>query len=134
MLEWSTDTVWEMVHWGPLLKNGEELLTFLALTSGVDGWVRLIFFGGLDFFHWTKSDKDLEKAKGSHIEQNCDASRNHHLGAQGPPKRNLQTGQAKSSKEVPKAAKKRAFWFYLGSFRVWSLVRYVLVGVRITRN
>ena len=44
VLDWGGDAVWEIVLWGPLLKKGEELLTFLTFTSDVDGWLSLILF------------------------------------------------------------------------------------------
>ncbi|KAH7360947.1 hypothetical protein BKA65DRAFT_577974 [Rhexocercosporidium sp. MPI-PUGE-AT-0058] len=41
------DKVWEYVQWGPLMRHGQNLTTFLALStsSGIGGWLRIIFHG-----------------------------------------------------------------------------------------
>ncbi|KAE9379810.1 hypothetical protein N431DRAFT_458803 [Stipitochalara longipes BDJ] len=123
VLDWGADTVWEMVHWGPLLRKGEELLTFLAFTSDIDGWVRLIFFRS----GW--SSKDFEKRKHSHIEQHCDLSGSRQSGPNESSTRNLQTGKAKSFIEVSKAPGKDASRFHVRYFRLWSLFRLLIWGV-----
>ncbi|KAL5326497.1 hypothetical protein ACEPPN_004183 [Leptodophora sp. 'Broadleaf-Isolate-01'] len=39
------DKAWSSVQWGPLMRHGQNLTTFLALSasSGVGGWLRIIF-------------------------------------------------------------------------------------------
>ncbi|KAG4433824.1 hypothetical protein IFR05_010706 [Cadophora sp. M221] len=41
------DKAWSSVQWGPLMKHGQNLTTFFALStsSGVGGWLRIIFHG-----------------------------------------------------------------------------------------
>lgn len=41
----ATDRAWESLPWGPLLRDGQELTTFLALStsSGMSGWIRILF-------------------------------------------------------------------------------------------
>jgi hypothetical protein len=41
--EWAADTVWEKMQWGPLMKGGEKLLTFLTLSAGLKGWMAILF-------------------------------------------------------------------------------------------
>lgn len=41
--EWAADTVWEKMQWGPLMKGGEKLLTFLTLSAGLKGWIAILF-------------------------------------------------------------------------------------------
>ena len=42
-LAWAADTVWEKVKWGPLMEDGERLLTFLALSASPTGWMKILF-------------------------------------------------------------------------------------------
>lgn len=41
----ATDRAWESLQWGPLLRDGQELTNFLALStsSGMSGWIRILF-------------------------------------------------------------------------------------------
>jgi len=41
----ASDKVWERLQWGDVLKGGEDLTTFLALSSstGLAGWTRMLF-------------------------------------------------------------------------------------------
>jgi hypothetical protein len=41
--EWAADTVWEKMQWGPFMKGGEKLLTFLTLSAGLKGWMAILF-------------------------------------------------------------------------------------------
>jgi hypothetical protein len=125
VLDWGADTVWEVVHWGPLLRKGEELLTFLAFTSGLGSWLSLVLFRP------DRSSKDSEKVEDSHTEQCRHIPGSGQSGLHEPSARNIQNGEAKSYIEVSKRPENEASRVRLRSFRLWSLLRCVSINAKI---
>jgi hypothetical protein len=114
VLEWGTDTMWEMMTWGPLLQKGEEMLTFLALTSGIDGWLQLIFFRP-------------GKKNGQETESGEVAGSNNGERANNPlvaaPQTIPPSGNVQSSQETVQSAEKTSRRRSRMNVRAWSLIR-----------